>query len=267
MDLRQRLQSRFNEISKPLEMLSVTLSPGRFVNKTDFEEHLSEGAFINISKIGADALSVPCGKYMVWMTDSGTTVLAPARTVDNTVFPHVEDTVEVQTVSLLNNWDKLQRILSEGSDNDTNNDPSDDYDEEGSHSLFGAEEQPAFDDEGKFASKIHMSTVDREPLAIALRDHGITASELADQCGVDVSQISRILRKPKRGSGDPGGRNPSIGLASKVCSALRIRPEAAFPDLFRVDPDVKAKEQSGNRGSGAGLNKGAATKTYTQGSN
>lgn len=240
MNLEERLNRRLASTCESYELLDIALSASKFDSRRELAEHLTEGSFINISKLGADALSLPCGKYMVWMTDSGRTVLCPAKDVPNTVLPHLEDSVEIQTASLLNNWDKLQRVLAEDFQEQEETPPQ--------AALPAQSQQP--EPNSTFTSTIQLHTVDREPLARALEEKGMTESELAEKCGVNVSQISRILRKPKQGGGDPGGRNPSIGLASQICSILRMRPEIAFPDLFKVDPNIHAKDQQGNRGSG-----------------
>ena len=122
------------------------------------------------------------------------------------------------------------------------------------------------------SSKIKMSTVDRSPIVRAMEQHGHTVTILAQACGVDTPAISRILRTPKDTQGDPGGRNPSIGLAARIANELKMDAEALFPDIFGVPKnDLEARDQPGNRGSGmsqaahGSVKKGKATKMWTQG--
>lgn len=241
-------------------LLHVASSDKRFDNSEELSNYLSEGAMLNISVIGSKALSIPHGEYMVWTTDVGNTILVPHKTPDQEVYEAVEEQYEVQTSQLLNNWNKVERTLYEAYGDDA---------EGGSENLhIGSHDSDKSDD---FTSTIDASTVDRTPILRAMQDTGMTETELADACGVDVPAISRILRKPKDTTGDPGGRNPSMGLASQICNHLRIDPTAAFPDIFGVKSNYKPRAGRKNRGSGmtnaahGSTKKGEATEKFTQG--
>jgi DNA-binding XRE family transcriptional regulator len=100
-------------------------------------------------------------------------------------------------------------------------------------------------------TNIKMSTVDRSPIVRAMQQRGMTESDLADAVNVDKSTISRILRTPKDTQGDPGGRNPSIGLAASIANVLKMDAESMFPDIFGVPDDgLSAKKTPSNKGSG-----------------
>ncbi len=124
-------------------------------------------------------------------------------------------------------------------------------------------------DDSKFTSSIDMKTVDRSPMARTMQQQGHTVTSLADAVGVLPPAISRILRTPKRRQGDPGGRNPSIGLAAKIANELKMDSEALFPDIFGIPKsELKAKKVPGNRGSGMSQSASGSTRKgseYTKG--
>lgn len=123
---------------------------------------------------------------------------------------------------LLENWQKVMIPEEEGGDPKEGGVP-------GEKNEYSQPEQPG----EPFQSKIQTDTVDRFPLLNAIEEAGYTVTELADKVGVDPPAISRLLRVPKSGGAtDPGGRNPSVELASKICKVLRIDPVSAFPDIF-----------------------------------
>jgi len=106
----------------------------------------------------------------------------------------------------------------------------------------------------------------------AMEQQNHTVTSLADAVGVDPPAVSRLLRTPKDRQGDPGGRNPSIGLASRIANELRMDVEALFPDIFGVPKqDLGARETPGNRGSGmtgaahGSARKGKGTEKWTRG--
>lgn len=217
------------------ELFQRATSPTRFKSVDDLHQHLSEGALLNVGKIASKALSVPCGDYMVWMTDAGHTMLVPvgSHSTPNDIYEHSTDTYDIFTRTLLQNWSKLERTLAE---------------DESSKSAPDDEDEDAAEDE---IGHIEMGSVDRKTIARAIEDRGYTVTSLAAKCGVLPPAISRILRKPKdTKQGDPGGRNPSAGLAGKICKHLRLDPKAAFPDIFGSKPEYEARKPPKNRGSG-----------------
>jgi hypothetical protein len=81
--------------------------------------------------------------------------------------------------------------------------------------------------------------------------------------------ISRLLRTPKDVQGDPGGRNPSIGLASRISKALRVPVEALFPDIFTgTTQDMEPRQTDSSHGGGKGgvsSKRAKATQKWAQG--
>jgi hypothetical protein len=267
------LEDRIDELLKEDDVVTeasnlweISNSLGRFYSKHDLAEYLTEGALLNIGKIGGHALSVPCGEYMVWLTGNGTTMLVPSSAPKPTgeVFEGIKDQYEIHTDVLLGNWNKVERSISES--NFEENESENSHEDNLQHGNEGG-------NKGGVSQTIDASTVDRTPLLKAMEQQGIGVTELARLTDVDPPAISRILREPKStAGGDPGGRNPSMGLAAKICSALRVDPTAAFPDIFTGSNKYDARDQPANTGSGmknhaAGSTKmGAATKKWTQGS-
>lgn len=260
--LEQKLNERLGKdriTEEAIDLLNLATSKRRFDSRADFERQLVEGTLLNINTIGSKALSIPCGEYMVWLTDNGETMLVPVMLAkpSQEVYEHADTAqYEVLTQTLLANWNKIERVLNEEL-------PANFQRHE--ENL----EEPSSDNE--FRQTVDTATVDRFPIYRAMQDRGFTVTSLADAVGVDPPAISRILRTPKDTQGDPGGRNPSIGLASKICNALRLDPTAAFPDIFGTNPKYEPRQTPGNRGSGmagaaaGSVKKGAASKRWTQG--
>lgn len=267
--LNQRLGS--DPIEEEISILiDLAGSLNSFQSKNELEGHLAEGSLLNINRIASNALSVPCGQYMVWTTDSGHTMLVPTNEVKPTTEVHEDygPQYEVFTPDLLNQWNTVQRVLAEDENySDSSDDPNFETNQPDEGGGEGEEGK-----HGGIQSKIHMSTVDRTPIVRAMEQHGHTVTSLAQAVGVDPPAISRILRSPKDTQGDPGGRNPSIGLAAKIANELKMDAEALFPDIFGVpDSDLEARDQPGNRGSGmsqaahGSMKRGKASKMWTQG--
>lgn len=266
----QKLNNRLDTgpIEEDIEMLlDIAGSLNSFQSQDELRSHLSEGSLLNISKIASKALSVPCGDYVVWTTDSGHTMLVPTENVepDKEVFEDHGQSYEILTPNLLAHWNTVGRVLHEYTDStDDPNFGTNQPDEGGKETEEGPH--------GQFQSKIHMASVDRSPIARAMEQDGHTVTSLAKAVGVDPPAISRILRTPKDTQGDPGGRNPSIGLAAKIANELKMDAEALFPDIFGIPKqDLEARDQPGNRGSGmkgaaaGSTRKGKATEKWTQG--
>jgi len=277
MALSKTLQERINArlapdpvVEEVSALFDTALSFKRFDSQEELQSHLSEGAMLSINTIGSRALSVPCGDYVVWTTDAGHTMLVPAaapRGPQDDVFENVSlDKYDVMTDRLLSNWNKVERVLAEEAQP-----PQFSEKHEENLENLNNQEDDGEDDEGAISSHIDAATVDRLPILRAMQDRGFTVTSLAAEVGVDPPAISRIMREPQDTQGDPGGRNPSIGLAAQVCNALRIDPTSAFPDIFGTQPKYQARDTPGNKGSGmsnaaAGSTKhGAASQKWTQG--
>lgn len=268
LTLKERLDNLFNDpnVEEVGSLLDSSLSGHRFDSRDDLKNHLNEGALLNISKVGSKALSVPCGEYLVWVTDPGHTTLVPTREPDREVFEGRDESYDILTPDLLQNWNKLSPIIAE----EEYGKPE--WQEEGEE-YENRPEAPArgHEESGEFSSEVDATTVDRLPILRALQERGMTLTDLANDVGVDVPAISRILRKPRDVQGDPGGRNPSMELASKITAALRLDPKTAFPDFFKVDYGHEARKSPSNRGSGmkghakGSTKKGKATKQWTRG--
>lgn len=254
LSLADKLNARFTpdqDILEAFSMVSTSHSPCRFDSPKDFAASLVEGSLLNVSVIGSRALSIPQGEYMVWMTNSGHTMLVPTseKRGNGEVYENSTDGYEVQTRDLMANWNRIERVIAEngppmgpqqgGNQNNLQEPPE------------GEEGDPDEGQAGEFRSTIDASTVDRTPMMRAMQDRGFTVTSLAAEVGVDPPAISRILRTPKDVQGDPGGRNPSMGLASQICNVLRIDPTAAFPDIFNQNEKYRARQQPGNDGSGS----------------
>ena len=231
------------------DLLNICSSPQRFDNKSEFKNHLSEGALLNINVLGSKALSIPSGEYVVWAIDAGHTMLVPTNLISNgqDVYTKTEDKYEITTPSLLNHWNKVEKVLSESILEDNAEDEEGEGEGEGEEG--GGETSAAA---GQFQSGIQMGTVDRSELARALQSQGMTEKELADKVGVDKSTISRLLREPNVGAvGDPGGRNPSLNLLGKIVKALRIPPHSAMPDILGGSAEPgEARQMEKTTGSG-----------------
>lgn len=270
LSLAEKLNRKFQDDPVLLEfdaLYSLSTSKRGFTNPHELKQHLAEGAMLNVGILASKALSIPCGEYMVWMTDAGHTMLVPVAEGtkrSKEVFEQTTDQYDIFTNTLLNNWNKLEKILSEDVDDHLDRVVDDDEME-----VDQGEEKEG--PEGEIRTNVNVSTVDRMPILRAMQDRGHTVTSLANAVGVDPPAISRILRTPKDVQGDPKGRNPSMGLASQICSELRLDPTAAFPDIFGAQK-YEPRNTPGNRGSGMGgaasgsMRKGAATEKWTQGS-
>lgn len=251
-------------------LIDAASSSNVFNSREELHKHLAEGSLLNISKIASKALSVPCGEYVVWITGSGHTMLVPTDAPRNNseVYEDKGTSYDVLTRDLLSHWNKVEKVLAEAEEYSKS---SDDPNFETNQPETGGEEEDE-DEHGGFTSHIHMSTVDRSPIVRAMEQHGHTVTSLANAVGVQPPAISRILRTPKNRQGDPGGRNPSIGLAAQIANELKMDSEALFPDIFGTPKqELKARKPPGNRGSGmsqaahGSTKKGQASKKWSQG--
>lgn len=266
LTLAEKLNRKFDNdpiIAEFDELYSIATSDKKFTDEKDLMQHLNEGALLNVGVLASKALSIPCGEYMVWMTDVGHTMLVPVSNAQKPkeVFENTSDQYDIFTNTLLQNWNKLEKTLAEDDQKyvvDANEMEVDQGEEK---------EGP----ENEIRTHVDVSTVDRMPILRAMQDRGHTVTSLANAVGVDPPAISRILRTPKDVQGDPKGRNPSMGLASQICSELRLDPTAAFPDIFGSNSKYEPRKTPGNRGSGMGgaaagsKRKGKATEKWTQG--
>jgi len=216
-----------NEIMESADLLlSIATSSRAFSDQRHLRHHLVEGAQLRVNKLASQNLSIPNGKYIVWANDAKHTTLVPidSETKYREVFEGHEDKYDLFTSDLLKNWNYLEKVLAEDDSEDDDDDVS---------------------------SAIDMSTVDRDPIVRSMEQQGHTVTSLAKACGVLPPAISRVLRIPKRTKGDPGGRNPSIGLAAQIANELKMNPEALFPDIFgTMRRDLKPRKPPANSGSG-----------------
>lgn len=267
-------------VSEVNEMIEKLESKSGFKNAKELASYLAEGALLNVGRLASKALSVPCGDYMVWMTDVGHTMLVPVSELTNKtaeVLEHTSDSYDIFTKTLLQNWHKLERTLTEAKNDDEDDedyddedyddedeeDDDEDYDDEDEDEEDdeededeGVGEEPDEDDEAdddsEFQTGVDEKSVNRKSLLRSMEDAGYTVTSLANEVGVDPSTISRMLRTPKDRSGDPGGRNPSIGMASAITHKLRASPTTLFPDIFagRTSEQYKPKDVKSNKASG-----------------
>jgi transcriptional regulator with XRE-family HTH domain len=232
----RKLNSRLNNsIHEELDtIIDIAGSLNSFKSPQEFKSGFAEGSVLNVTKIAANALAIPSGNYMVWATNRSTTTLIPTDGFGRSM----TEGYSVRTPKILENWAVIQKPLMER--------------------ASSKKKKRKKKQEDGVSAEIDMSTVDRSEIALALEKQGFTVTDLADACGVDPSTISRIMREPKTGGKDPGGRDPSVGLAAKIATFLRIDVESLFPDLFDVKRSgleqkrVKANKGSGRKSAAAG---------------
>ena len=232
------------------ENIAENVDPNsQFKTKKEFNQCLTEGTLLNVGKIGARALSIPCGEYVVWANDPGHTMLVPldATKPNKEVYSEMEH-YDVLTLDLLNNWDKVSRTLAEYTqileDDDDDDDASD-------TSAAAADDER--DEEGQYQSRIDKKSVDRHALARAIEASGKTEQEIADAAGVDKSTVSRWLRVPKGGANkDPGGRNPGVANLGKILKVLPgLDAKQAIPDVLGgLARSTSKSKKTKTRGSG-----------------
>lgn len=213
----EKLSARLNEESMAASfdrLLTASTKPGTFANSKDLKSYLTEGALLNVTAFGSQAFSIPAGEYMVWMTNSNNTMLVPTKNQPNEVLESRGAQYEIFTKDMLANPLGFAQTLDENF---------------GMSPFSEADED---EDGGEFISNVDEESVDRTALLRAMQTKELTETELADRLGVHVSAVSRLLRKPQKGPGDPGGRNPSMKLAGRLCKELNIDPGIAFPDIF-----------------------------------
>ena len=228
-------------------LLNGSLSPGRFDNRGQLINYLNEGALLNINTIASKALSIPSGEYIVWVTDVGHTMLVPTedKKTYGEVFEGLQGQYEILTPALLQHWSKIERVLAEEQESSFGGSENSGGSEEDNSGEFGDTSA------GPIQSRVDPADIDRPPMLRAMEDRNFTVTSLADAAGVQPPAISRLLRTPKDRQGDPGGRNPSMGLAAKISKLLRMDPTALFPDIFGASgQDLEARQTPGNRGSG-----------------
>ena len=237
-----RLSERVQEITM-LEgfdhLLAAATESNTFSNSQELQSYITEGALVNVNTFGSGVFSIPSGEYMVWLTDAGHTMLVPTDQLTRTpdVFENSEHGFEISTRDMLKTFTGFGRTLTEADEEE----PEKDEERDRERDRDRDEDKPESRD---FSLAVDASTVDRTPILRAMEDQKFTVTELANQCGVDPPAISRILREPQPGPGDPGGRNPSIELAAKICAILSMDPRSAFPDIFTKKRTLNAKSTS-----------------------
>jgi len=265
--LKTKLDRLFIEdqaVTEITEILGRATSLARFDSKQELRDHLCEGALVNINKIASKALSIPCGEYMVWTMDAGHTMLVPTPAKDKEVFESTGKSFELHTPSLIAAYNSVERVLAEELP------PEFEAQQGGGEEAEKRREaEPQRTRAGEFRSKVDPAAIDRHPLLRAMEQRNLSVTELASAVGVDPPAISRLLREPKDVQGDPGGRNPSIGLASELARVLRTDVEALFPDIFgggrRLEPRQTTGSHSGGKG-GVTSKRQRARGKWTQGS-
>jgi len=216
------------------EMLETAQSGlRRFDTVQQLKSHLHEGALLNITKLGSYALKIPYGEYMVWMTDSGHTMLVPANKNGSPsgVYEAAEDKYDVLTPALLQHFNSVERVLEEAQDQNAFEE-NDDIEKESN-----SENQPA----QQFKSYINPNEIDRHEILRAMRRKGMTETQLAAAVGVDTPMISRVLRTE-----GPSARDPSYELACKLSDVLGVPL-----DIFRKGEKMRKQTKPATRTSGA----------------
>ena len=129
----EKLTLRLNEdpvVEQVIEIIDSNVLGRRFNTMSEFKKHLSEGALLNVGKIASQALSVPCGDYMVWMTDAGHTMLVPVSSAaskpSHDVLEHDNKQYDIFTRVLLQNWSHINKTLSEAREDEEDDDDYDD---------------------------------------------------------------------------------------------------------------------------------------------
>lgn len=216
------------------EMLETAQSGlRRFDTVQQLKSHLHEGALLNITKLGSYALKIPYGEYMVWMTDSGHTMLVPTNKNGSPsgVYEATEDKYDVLTPALLQHFNSVERVLEEEAQDQNPFEGGETEDDSG-------ESQPA----QQFKSYINPNDIDRHEILRAMRRKGMSETQLAAAVGVDTPMISRILRTE-----GPSARDPSYELACKLSDVLGVPL-----DIFRKGEKMREQTKPATRTSGAG---------------
>lgn len=232
--LRQKLDRAVNSQLRLLAEkyeFEVPNSQFAFESPAELRSILAEGSMLNITKIGGMALSVPAGQYLIWSSDKDNTTLIRSEDVSRyqEAFNKSDDTVEIRTKDLIDNYHSVEKVLAEDTQEETSGSTK--------RSRFGSQKRK----------------VDRTALQAAKENSGMSEEELGDACGVHRSTISRLMRKPReaQGAADPGGRNPSIEVAAKLANVLQTGVESLFPDLLtRKSRKRKSTRKSGSADSG-----------------
>jgi len=260
MDISARINRRLAEHrladSQIDHLLEVATSPARFDSQDSLRMHLAEGALLNVTRIASDCLSIPSGKYVVWLTDSGRTVLVPSRDRAAGVYAKNEDMYELHTAKLLGMWNKLERSISEDGEQGRSGNWRDGNEAQDISGHFDTAPEQIPDEPYTFGTKIG-----RPALWQAMQRANIGVTELANAVGVDKSTISRLLRDVQAGPGDPHGRNPSVAVAQKIASVLGVDVNEVLPP----PEDLHVSNRKATSGSGAGGGKNV--KQMTQGGN
>jgi DNA-binding XRE family transcriptional regulator len=201
------------------ELIDNATSSKRFDSVDDLLGYIAEGAILTVGEIASESLGIRPGQYLIWQCDDEVTTLTDMAATTKK---------KINTDSLLQSYTSLSKNITEESEDS--------------------------DKEPEFSLAIDRDTVDRTSLLAGMERSGHTVTSLAKAVGVDPPAISRILRKPRKGRTDPGGRNPSLGLAAQVCDELKVPVTKAFSDIFGKKSEYKPKSVKGN--SQSGQNKG-----------
>lgn len=225
------------------DMLNNVKSKARFDSKQELQDYLSEGALLNINTLASDYLSIPSGKYVVWTTDLGNTMLVPSAnlSINTEIYETPTKDVEVYTPRLLGAWSKVERVM---------------YEDEGSKS---SSDDKWKDEEVDSKWSQDASKIDRTAFANAIKRSGKSQAEIASEVGVGEPTVSRWLQDGSKST----GRDPTLDHLNDLSSVL-----GASIDSLGFNPKHRHKKRKSNRGSGrggAGSTSKKGNKDYSKG--
>jgi len=213
-------------------LIKIATSDYNYKDRKHFTNSMSEGAILNVNKLVSAYIGVPVGKYIVYDINSKTAMIIPTsdHVVETNDFNTKPSHYEIYTKDLLNCWNKTE-IISEDDMNDLKK-----INQQGNKERI---------------QKAKHKYPRNEQIKGAIESSGRSQEELADECGVDPSTISRWTAA----SGE-GARKPSLDAALDFANSTGLDVES----MFGSTPDTRAKKHK-TSGSGGGRNT-----TYTQGS-
>lgn len=257
-DLHESLNAENAEF-ETTKMLRLAKSTKAFHSKDEMQEYLTEGSILNVNTLSSKALSIPCGEYIVWNDQAGIAQLVPTASV--TKDPEIytkQESVNIFRSKLINNWNKLEKSISEAAGDEAEDQDEDTAAEKREQNIKNLR-QGSPDEVG---IQTFGSEVDNTQFKGAIERADMTLSQVADAVDVDVSTISRMLRDKRPGSGDPKGRLPSIELATKIADVVGTTVDnLGFAN--RVRKKIKKRRATG--GSGTKKGHSALSQKWTAG--